>query len=122
VFGRTTTTQAKGRAAEQRVAKAAKRRGWTQVAANFTVRGGELDLVYRADEWLVVVEVRYRSRSDYGGAAGSVTQTKQRRIILATRHLLAQNPCYAELPIRFDVVGVDDSNQLDWIENAFLAE
>jgi putative endonuclease len=86
------------------------------------VRGGELDLVYRAGELLVVVEVRYRSRSDYGGAAGSVTATKQRRIVLATRHLLADNPRFAELPIRFDVVGVDDSNTLDWIEDAFYGE
>lgn len=102
--------------------KAARRRGWRRVAANYNVRGGELDLVYRARELLVVVEVRYRSRSDYGGAAASVTRTKQKRIILATRHLLSENPRYAELPIRFDVVGVDDSDTLDWIENAFYAE
>ncbi|MDA3919224.1 MAG: YraN family protein [Salinisphaera sp.] len=115
-------TQTKGREAEKRVDRAARRRGWRRVAANYTVRGGELDLVYRAGELLVVVEVRYRSRSDYGGAAGSVTATKQRRIVLATRHLLADNPRFAELPIRFDVVGVDDSNTLDWIEDAFYGE
>lgn len=102
--------------------KAARRRGWRRIAANYNVRGGELDLVYRAGELLVVVEVRYRSRGDYGSAAASVTAGKQRRIILATRHLLADNPRYTELPIRFDVVGVDDTDTLDWIENAFYAE
>ncbi|MES1926104.1 YraN family protein [Salinisphaera sp. T31B1] len=116
------TTLETGRAAEARVDRAARRRGWRRVARNYNVRGGELDLVYRADELLIIVEVRYRARSDYGGAAASVTTTKQRRIIHATRHFLADNPGHARRPIRFDVVGVDDSDELDWIENAFYAE
>tara|TARA_B100002049_G_C16004452_1_gene342994 strand:+ start:481 stop:843 length:363 start_codon:yes stop_codon:yes gene_type:complete len=115
-------TLAKGRAAESRVDAAARRRRWRLIARNYNVRGGELDLVYDARGTLVVVEVRYRARSDYGSAAASVTATKQRRIVLATRHFLAANPRYAEATIRFDVVGVDDSNELDWIENAFYAE
>ena len=92
------------------------------MAANYSVRGGELDLVYRANDELVVVEVRYRSRSDYGRPAATVTRTKQQRIILATRHFLAEHPKHAERPVRFDVVGVDDSDTLDWIEHAFYAE
>lgn len=69
-----------------------------------------------------MVEVRYRSRDDYGSAAESVTARKQRRIVLATRHLLVDKPRFAELPIRFDVVGVDATDTLDWIEDAFYAE
>jgi len=111
-----------GRAAEQRVDRAARRRRWKRIARNYNARGGELDLVYLADEMLVIVEVRYRSGQSYGGAAASVTGVKQRRIVLATRHFLAENPSHAHRPIRFDVVGVDDSDQLDWIENAFYAE
>lgn len=111
-----------GRDAESRVDRAARRRGWRRVARNFNVRGGELDLVYRTADMLVVVEVRYRSREDYGGAVASVTRTKQRRIVLATQHLLAAHPEYAALAVRFDVVGVDDTDTLNWIENAFYAE
>lgn len=116
------TTLGKGRAAEDRVDAAAVRRGWRRIARNYNVRGGELDLVYNAAGTLVIVEVRYRSRRDYGGAAGSVTPTKQRRIVHATRHFLNAYPRYAQGAIRFDVVGVDDSDELDWIENAFYAE
>jgi len=116
------STLATGRAAEQRVDRAARRRGWRRIARNYNVRGGELDLVYRTNELLVIVEVRYRAGNDYGGAAASVTPSKQRRIILATRHFLSEHPAYAHRPIRFDVVGVDSSDQLDWIENAFYAE
>lgn len=102
--------------------KAARRRGWRLLHRNYTARGGELDLVYRHDEELIIVEVRYRSRDDYGGALASVTPQKQRRIITATRHLLASQPSYAALAIRFDVVAVDGHNNLDWVENAFHAE
>ncbi|MGN8159174.1 YraN family protein [Salinisphaera sp. SWV1] len=111
-----------GRDAEARVDSAARRHGWKRVARNYTVRGGELDLVYRTADLLVVVEVRYRSRDDYGSAVASVTPRKQRRIVLATRHLLATHPEYADLAVRFDVVGVDDSDDFNWIENAFHAE
>ncbi|MGB7756935.1 MAG: YraN family protein [Salinisphaera sp.] len=111
-----------GRDAEARVDRAARRHGWTRVARNYNVRGGELDLVYRTGDFLVVVEVRYRSREDYGGAVASVTRSKQRRIILATRHLLAAHPEYADLAVRFDVVGVDDTDTFNWIENAFHVE
>ncbi|WP_221177765.1 YraN family protein [Salinisphaera orenii] len=115
-------TLAKGRAAEDRVDTAARRRGWRAVVRNHNARGGELDLVYRTGDELIVVEVRYRSRGDYGSAAASVTARKQRRIVTATRDLLARQPDLARCAIRFDVVGVDDSDQLDWIENAFYAE
>jgi putative endonuclease len=116
------TSLERGRDAETQVDRAASRRGWRRVARNYRVRGGELDLVYRSRELLIVVEVRYRARSDFGGAAASVTASKQRRIVLATRHLLADNPGFADCAIRFDVVGVDGNRQLHWIENAFYAE
>lgn len=121
VFGRPSRL-ATGHAAERRVDRAARRRGWQCIAANYNVRGGELDRVYRTPEAIVVVEVRYRTRSDYGSAVASVTAAKQRRIVLATRYFLVEHPSLAEWPIRFDVVGVDADNTLDWIENAFYAE
>lgn len=111
-----------GRDAEARVDRVARRRGWHRLARNYSVRGGELDLVYRRADMLIVVEVRYRRRDDYGSAVASVTPGKQRRIIHATRHLLAAHPDYAGLAVRFDVVGVDDTDDFNWIENAFYAE
>jgi putative endonuclease len=114
--------RALGRAAERRVDRMARARGWRRVAHNYNVRGGELDLVYQSGSELIVVEVRYRSRADYGGALASVTPAKQRRIILATRHFLTTHPQLADLAIRFDVVGIDGQQHCNWIENAFYAE
>jgi len=112
----------RGQAAEARVDRTARARGWRCVARNYSCRGGELDLVYTDQDWLIVVEVRYRARSDYGHAAATVRRSKQRRIILSTRHFLLTHPQYDQYAVRFDVVGVDGNNTLDWIEGAFYAE
>lgn len=117
-----TRRQQRGRAAESHVDRRARHRGWRRVARNFNCRGGELDLVYTTGDRLIVVEVRYRSRSDYGRAAATVQRSKQRRIINATRYFLTRHPQYASYAVRFDVVGVNAELELDWIENAFYAE
>ncbi len=62
------------------------------------------------------VEVRSRSRSDFGGAAASITASKQARIILAARHYLAQHSMDA--PCRFDAVLLQ-AGQLQWLPAAF---
>lgn len=108
-----------GEQAEQTVDATAQRCGWKRVAANYRTRSGELDRVYIGAGCLVVVEVRYRGRSDYGHAAETVTAAKQRRITRATQVFLLQQPEYSNYPVRFDVVGMDAHGSLDWIEAAF---
>ena len=43
-------------------------RGLTHVCSNYRCRLGELDLVMRDHDCLVIVEVRFRRSSSYGGA------------------------------------------------------
>lgn len=112
----------RGNEAETHVLRAARRWGWQCVARNFASRRGEIDLVLRDHDALVIVEVRYRTHANYGRAAESVTPDKQARIIAATQAYLCAHPQYAESTIRFDVVGVDPDGQLDWVSNAFQAE
>ncbi len=81
--------------------------------------GGEIDLIMRApDSTLVFVEVRQRRSTSHGGAAASVSATKQRRIIFAARHYLMRWP--EPPPCRFDVVSVEPSGTL-WLQAAFEA-
>lgn len=111
-----------GRAAEQRAAVHLRAAGLQILASNYRCRSGELDLVARSATILVIAEVRCRSRDLYGGAAASVTLRKQRRIIRATRHLLARAPALARLPVRFDVVVVPpDDGTPTWLRGAFDA-
>lgn len=94
-------------------------RGLKLVARNWRCRGGELDLVMRDGDTLVVAEVRKRARQDYGDGAASVTARKQARIVHAARNLLARRPEFAELPVRFDVCALDAGNRVSWLRAAF---
>ena len=112
------TTTARGREAEDRAARHLERQGLRVVARNFRVRGGEIDLICRDGKGLVFVEVRQRSRSDFGGAAASITARKRQRLILAAQHYLLKHP---DTDCRFDCV-LMDGDRLEWLRNAFSAD
>lgn len=111
-------TQAKGAAAEELAALHLTKHGLRVVERNFRVRGGEIDLICRDDSSVVFVEVRLRRRSDYGGAAASITAAKQAKIIMAARHWLAR---HGEFPCRFDCVLLDGEH-IEWLRDAFAAD
>ena len=115
------TRQAKGEAAEQLAADHLRRHGLRLIERNFRVRGGEIDLICRDGKTTVFVEVRLRSRGDFGGAAASITATKQARLILAARHWLLR---HGETPCRFDCVLLDglESGNIEWLRDAFSAD
>ena len=90
--------------------------GLQPVCRNFRSRLGELDLVMKDGETLVIIEVRYRKTDRYGSALESITPKKQSRIIAATHYLL-QNKMAC--PVRFDVVALSGNASIEWIKNAF---
>ena len=112
-----------GAAAEDLALQWLMQRGLALVQRNYRVargphaRGGEIDLVMRAtDGTLVFVEVRSRSGSSHGGAAASVTASKQRSLQLAAQHFLLR---YASPPpCRFDVLAID-GGRVQWLQAAF---
>lgn len=118
--------QALGRAAEDLAAHRLEAEGATILLRNFRRRTGELDLVATHAGVLLVVEVRLRSRDDYGGGAASVDARKQRRVVRTTQQLLQSNRDLARWPLRFDVMVVtptttQDGWRLEWIRHAFSA-
>src|SRR5258706_13741307 len=62
--------------------------GMRVIERNWRCRHGEIDLIAEEQGTLVFAEVRMRSTSGFGGAAGSVTEAKRARIMAgARRHL-----------------------------------
>jgi putative endonuclease len=111
-----------GVGAEARAARHLRAAGLEILHRNFRCRTGELDIVALDGTLLVVAEVRLRSSTRYGGAAASITTTKQRRIVRATRHLLARYPALQRLPLRFDALLVPpDNGPIEWLRAAFDA-
>ncbi len=111
----------RGAQAEALAAAHLERHGLKIVERNFRVRGGEVDRICRDGRTLVFVEVRLRGNARFGGAAASITATKQRRLILAAQHYLAGKP---EVACRFDCVLLDalDPARINWVRNAFDAD
>ena len=75
-------------------------------------------LICRDGQTLVFVEVRQRSRSDFGGAAASIGRSKRQRIVLAAQYYLLGK---ADCDCRFDCILIDNG-QLEWLKNAFSAD
>ncbi|SDF83186.1 YraN family protein [Paraburkholderia phenazinium] len=91
------------------------------VARNVVCRGGEIDLVMRErDGVLVFVEVRARARQSYGGAAASIGWQKRQRLVRAARYFLATRVGNAPA-CRFDVVAFE-GGRLVWLRDAFRAD
>lgn len=129
-FGPRRAALRRGAAAEVLAARHLRAHGLEVLARNVRCRGGEIDLLCREGEVLVVVEVRMRARSgsshDFGGALASVTRGKRRALLRATRYVLLRAPALRRCPVRFDVVGVergrDGALKLLWVRDAFRAE
>lgn len=95
------------------------RAGLRFVAANCRFRCGEIDLVMRDGTTWVFVEVRYRRTAAFGGAPGSITPTKQRRIQQAAACWLAQrDESLFTADCRFDVFTIT-GQQTEWLADAF---
>jgi putative endonuclease len=94
----------RGDESEEKACSFLKQEGYQVVARNWRTRVGELDIIARDGDVLVFVEVKARSRDDFGGPEAAVDRTKQRRLIAAARSFLAATHC--ELATRFDVVAI----------------
>ena len=98
--------------------------GLSLITRNYHCRRGELDLIMRQGDTVVFVEVRYRQRSDFGGAAASISNRKQQKCLMAAAHFLQHEKKYAKLAARFDVIAIQGQGQngklsINWITNAF---
>ncbi|HEX6570817.1 MAG TPA: YraN family protein [Steroidobacteraceae bacterium] len=123
------TTTVLGRRAEDLALRHLEQAGLELLTRNYRCRAGELDLVMLEPvrRTLVLVEVRSRSRNDYGRAAATVGFGKQRRVTLAARHLLMTRRELRRLRARFDVVAIDPPAEpggaavVTWIRGAFTS-
>jgi len=116
------TTKAQGDAGEDEALAFLQAHGLRLLQRNYRTPGrggGEIDLIMQsADGTVVFVEVRKRSRSDFGGAAATIGATKQRRIVFAAQHYFLS---WRRLPpARFDVVTLDGQGP-QWLQAAFDA-
>ena len=114
-----TPKQRAGDSAEDAAARYLSAAGCRIVARNARYRDGEVDLIACERDMILFVEVRMRSRSDFGGAAVSVHARKQQRVARAAQHWLIAEYGERWPACRFDVVTVDGNGTIEWIRDAF---
>lgn len=117
------TTVERGARAEDVACRHLLDHGLRLVTRNYRCRHGEIDLVMRDGPTIAFIEVRLRSRTDFGSGAESVDARKQARVLSSAEHYLQRHATLLA-DCRFDVVSIlqsGDSFQLEWIRNAFNA-
>lgn len=80
--------------------------GWTMIARNWRCRYGELDIVAQDASWLVVVEVRSRSGTNFGSGAESVVGAKLSQLWRLVPALLEDLGRKPDSVVRLDVISV----------------
>lgn len=101
----TDARQALGQAGETAARRALEARGYRILAARFRTRFGEIDLVARAGEVIVFIEVKTRTSRRFGDPATAVTPQKQQRLVAIASDFLVRHRLH-RAPARFDVVAV----------------
>jgi putative endonuclease len=109
----------KGSDAERIAATYLQQQGLVLVEQNYRCRFGEIDLIMTEGHALVFIEVRMRASNAFGGAAASITATKQAKLLIAARHYLSG--LQREPACRFDAVLITGTQHytIEWIRNAF---
>lgn len=112
----------KGQRSERLAESFLNKQGVTILARNFRSKFGEIDLIARHKKELVFVEVRFRSSQGFGSAVETVNISKQRKLIKTAEYFLLTHPELAQLFMRFDVIGVDAQQNIEWIKGAFQSQ
>jgi putative endonuclease len=115
-----TAAQNAGDAAEEKVAAHLERGGWRVLGRHIRAGRAEIDLLAvdpGPPETLVVVEVRWRARRDFGLAEETIDHRKRARLhqagftVRAAGQLEDGTPL-PRLPLRFDLVVVEPGDRL----------
>jgi putative endonuclease len=105
-----------GLSAEEVVARRYAGRGVALVEARWRGEAGEIDLVLRDGEGLILVEVK--AARSHRAAAASLSPRQAERVLAAGAEYLGAQPLGQLTPVRFDLALVDRSGRVEIVENA----
>ncbi|MBE1205824.1 YraN family protein [Aminobacter carboxidus] len=109
--------QRRGHRGEWLAALALMLKGYRIVARRYKTKLGEIDLIARRGDLVLIVEVK--ARKTLNEAMDAVAYDSERRIEGAADLWLARQPDYGKLSVRFDMVAVLPRRWPVHVENAF---
>ncbi|NLY65799.1 MAG: YraN family protein [Alcaligenaceae bacterium] len=114
--------QKKGLQAEELAIEYLLLQGLQFISRNLSCRFGEIDCIMADKSTLVFIEIKSRKNKQFGGAAGSISAAKQRRLRASAAFflpLLSRQYFSGKTPLcRFDAVCITNG-QIEWIRHAF---
>ncbi len=100
------TNREKGNLGEDIAAEYLQKLGYEILERNYTVRGGEIDIIAKDGNELVFVEVKTRIGDDYPGAEAVDERKCAFLISAAERFVLDKNENTSDMTSRFDLVDI----------------
>ena len=89
------------------------------LARNYTIRGGEIDLIAQLNDTILFVEVKLRRSDLFGSAYEAITPAKQKHLCRAAKIYLQKNNLLDRCFARFDAILILPDGTIDHIERAF---
>lgn len=93
------------------------KKGYKILEKNFCGPAGEIDIIAKDGDFIVIVEVKRRISEKYGQPELAVNYKKQEKLKKLALYYLCR--LGKELPVRFDVIAIKGS-KIEHIENAFF--
>ncbi len=103
---------------EETAVKFLEKQGMRIVGRNFRIRQGEIDIIGYHDNYLVFVEVKFRSTGKQGNATEAVNLRKQQKICRVADYYRYRNRIPETVGVRYDVIAIQ-GEEIRWIRNAF---
>ena len=117
----------RGNAGEEHVCAYLEKRGWTILARNYRIRGGEADIIASRGGIIAFVEVKTRKFGSLTDGMEAIDTAKKKALIRTADRYIQDNPC-ENVMIRFDVAEVTVTTEdiprvldMKYYENAFDA-
>lgn len=93
----------KGQIYEKKAARFLEKHGYEILAVNFYSKFGEIDIIAKKENLLVIIEVKYRETNLYGEGIESINKVKLKRIFKTTRQYIYEHNI-KNMDIRFDCI------------------
>lgn len=106
-----------GSQAEAHAAQYLEKQGLSLICQNYRCRTGEIDLIMQDGEELVFIEVKYRSKGDYGQAIEYFHAAKRKKFESAVQYYLHENGLNPLMVAhRIDLLAMDNIN-IQWLKH-----
>lgn len=101
------TAKARGYEGETIAAEYLTKKGYAIIEKNFTVRGGEIDIIADDHGTLVFIEVKTRTSESFGHGDESLTAAKKRRIKSTIARYLNDTMKSDDIDYRVDLIEIE---------------